>query len=192
MLIAGFSGGLAAFLTNPFTLISIRQMLDPQIKPEWRRNYGRLGNAFSEIKNNKFRGSFENVVRHILLNVSLTAPYDYFHESLYIKFGDYGFVEPIALALGAAVSTFVVLPFDTARTRVMQYHNQPERNRLQNRSLMNVLVNSLKYERTPFAMLAGYWTYYIYTLMYASLTIGITNRMCDSRKRANNLKENQI
>lgn len=89
MVIAGFSGGLAAFITTPFTLISIRQILDSQIRPEWRRNYGNLSNAISALGDGKFRGSFENVVRHVMLNVSLTAPYNYFHESLYIKFGDY-------------------------------------------------------------------------------------------------------
>ena len=125
MIIAGFSGGVAALITTPFSLISIRQILDSQIKPEWRRNYGKLGSALSALGDAKFRGSFENVVRHIFLNISLTAPYNYFHESLYIKFGDYGFVEPIALGLAAAVSTFIVLPFDTARTRVMQYQDQP-------------------------------------------------------------------
>lgn len=39
MVIAGFAGGLAAWATTPLTLISIRQMTDTQIKPEWRRNY---------------------------------------------------------------------------------------------------------------------------------------------------------
>ena len=92
MLIAGFSGGLAAFITTPFTLISIRQILDSQIKPEWRRNYSKIGNALNSLGNNKFRGSFENVIRHVLLNVTLTAPYDSYREHLYIIFGDYGFV----------------------------------------------------------------------------------------------------
>ena len=49
MWIAGFAGGLAAYLTTPFTLISIRQILDPQIKPEWRRNYGGVGSAFNNL-----------------------------------------------------------------------------------------------------------------------------------------------
>lgn len=32
MWIAGFSGGVAAFVTTPFTLVSIRQILDSQTK----------------------------------------------------------------------------------------------------------------------------------------------------------------
>ena len=31
--IGAFSGGVAAFLTTPFTLVAIRQILDSQIKP---------------------------------------------------------------------------------------------------------------------------------------------------------------
>lgn len=124
-LLGAFSGGIAAYLTTPFTLISIRQMLDPQIRPEWRRKYGTIGNALNSLGSAKFTGSFENVIRHILLNVTLIAPYDYFHESLYIKFGDYIFVEPVAMALATGFSAFVVLPFDTARTRVMQLQSQP-------------------------------------------------------------------
>ena len=123
--IGAFSGGVAAFLTTPFTLVAIRQILDSQIKPQWRRGYTKVGNAISSLGPAKFTGSFENVIRHILLNVTLIAPYDYFHEALYIKFGDYIFVEPVAMALATGFSAFVVLPFDTARTRVMQYQQQP-------------------------------------------------------------------
>ena len=39
MVISGISGGLAAFISTPLTLISIRQILDTQTKVEWRRNY---------------------------------------------------------------------------------------------------------------------------------------------------------
>lgn len=42
MWISGFAGGVAAYLTTPFTLISIRSILDSQIRPEWRRGYGNV------------------------------------------------------------------------------------------------------------------------------------------------------
>lgn len=38
-MIGGIAGGIAAYITTPFALISIRQILDSQIKSEWRRNY---------------------------------------------------------------------------------------------------------------------------------------------------------
>ena len=49
MWIAGFSGGVAAWVTTPLSLISIRQILDSQTKPEWRRNYGSIGGALTNL-----------------------------------------------------------------------------------------------------------------------------------------------
>ena len=77
-MIGAFSGGFAAYITTPLTLISIRQILDSQIKPEWRRGYKKVGTALNTLGSAKFTGSFENVIRHVLLNVTLIAPYDYF------------------------------------------------------------------------------------------------------------------
>ena len=50
MWIAGFSGGFAAYITSPFVLISIRQILDSQTKMEWRRNYGDLRSTLSTLR----------------------------------------------------------------------------------------------------------------------------------------------
>jgi hypothetical protein len=51
MVIAGFAGGFAAWITTPFTVINIRQILDSQIKPEWRRNYTDIGSALKALGN---------------------------------------------------------------------------------------------------------------------------------------------
>lgn len=37
--IAGIAGIAGAVVSHPFTVVSIRQILDPQIQSEWRRNY---------------------------------------------------------------------------------------------------------------------------------------------------------
>lgn len=37
--IAGVAGVAGAVISHPFSVISIRQILDGQINPEWRRNY---------------------------------------------------------------------------------------------------------------------------------------------------------
>jgi len=49
-LIGGIAGGFAAFVTTPLTLISIRQILDTQIKTEWRRNYSGIGDGIAKLK----------------------------------------------------------------------------------------------------------------------------------------------
>lgn len=58
--------------------------------------------------------------------------------------------------------------------------------------MMKVFYNGIKHERTNFALLAGYWTYFAQTYLYAYLTVGVTNRLCSHMKRSAGLKENQI
>lgn len=192
MWIAGLSGGVAAFVTTPFTLVSIRQILDSQTKPEWRRNYQGVGAAITKLGDGKFKGSFENVVRHVVLNISLTAPFDFFHEALYLRFGDYGFVRPLAIVLASAVSSIVTLPFDNIRTRVMYAHEDKTRNRLNYTGMLDIVKKSIKYEKSNFAMWAGLYTHFASTLIYAALTVGITSGVSATLKRSNGLKEWQI
>lgn len=192
MVIAGFSGGVAAWITTPFTLISIRQILDSQTRPEWRRNYSGISSGLSKLGEHKFKGSTINVIRHVLLNISLTAPFDYFHEGLYLRFGDYGFVRPLAIFLAAAVSSAITLPFDNIRTRLMYAHCDPSRNRLNYSGILDVFAKSIFHEKSQFAMWAGFYTYFASTLIYAYLTVGITSGITSSMKRANGLKEWQI
>ena len=192
MWIAGFSGGVAAWVTTPFTLISIRQILDSQTRPEWRRNYGALGATLTKLGDNKFKGSFENVVRHVLLNITLTAPFDFFHEGLYLRFGDYGFVRPLAIFLAALTSSAITLPFDNARTRIMNAHSDPSRNRINYKGMLDVFKKSLMFEKSNFALWAGFFSYFGSTLTYAYLTVGITSGLTNTLKRSHGLKEWQI
>ena len=66
-----------------------------------------------------------NVLRHLIYNVSITGPYDYFKEGFFTRFGEWGFVDPLALALATGVASAVTLPFDNIRTRLVQLHSQP-------------------------------------------------------------------
>jgi hypothetical protein len=124
----------------------------------------------------------------VLLNVTLTAPYDYFQEYLYLRFGDYGFVKPISILLATAFSSLIVLPFDNIRTRLMYAHSDPSRNKMNYRGIVNVIVKSHIYERSHFALLAGYYTFFTSNLLYAYLTIGITTKVINSIKHKNGLK----
>lgn len=188
MLIAGFSGGFAALLTTPLALINVRQILDSQIKPEWRRNYKGVSQALTELGDNKWKGAFSNVLRHVVLNITLTAPFDYFHEGLYLRFGDYGFVRPLSIFLASLVSTAFTLPFDNARTRIMNAHSNPERNRLNYQGVFDVFRQSYAYEKSRFALWAGFYTYFTSTLLYAYLTVGMTSGANGYLKRAKGLK----
>jgi hypothetical protein len=191
--IGGIAGGVAAYITTPLTLISIRQILDTQIHKEWRRNYGSVSNGLNALKaeNSTYKGSFANVIRHIALNASLTGPFDYFHEALYIRFGDFDFVHPTALFLASIVSSVVTLPFDTVRTRIMNQQVQQDRNRLNYRGYLDAFVKIFVHEQ-PRSLWSGFYTYLIWTYIYATLTVGITDTFTSSWKRKQGLLEWQI
>lgn len=192
--IGGIAGGIAAYVTTPLTLISIRQIIDTQIQQEWRRGYSSVSSGLNALKaeQSTYKGSFANVVRHVALNASLTGPFDYFHEALYIRFGDFDFVKPTALLLASIVSTVVTLPFDSARTKIMNQHSQQDRNRLNYRGYFDVFVKQLVHETNPRSLWSGFYTYLIWTYMYAWLTVGITESFTSSWKRKQGLLEWQI
>ena len=131
-------------------------------------------------------------MRHVMLNVSLTGPYDYFHEGWWIRFGDYGFVQPIALLLASIVSTVVTLPFDNLRTRIMNSHKEPERNRLNYTGIIDAFVKGAKVEQNFRSHWAGFYTYLAATYIYAYLTVGITREFTESWKRKEGLLDWQI
>lgn len=121
--IAGFSGGLAAFLTTPAELVNNRMVSDGGKMKEWRFNYTGLIDGFNKIiaeggSQALFRGAFANVVRAIVLNISLTGPYDYLNEKIWITFGDMTWNKYAALAWASLWGTFFTLPFDNIRTRI--------------------------------------------------------------------------
>ena len=192
--LSGTVGGIAAYLTTPFTIISIRQILDTQIKPEWRRNYTGVSSALQQLKttNSQFKGSWANVIKHVALNVSLTSPFDYFNEGLYTRFGDYDFVKPTALLLAAICSSFVTLPFDNARTKIMNSHSNPQRNRVNYKNYNDVFKKIIEVEGNPKSLWAGLTTYICATYLYAWLTVGITDSFTSSWKRKEGLIEWQV
>ena len=77
-----------------------------------------------------FKGGLITVLRAVVLNASLTGPYDYLREKLWITFGDYGFLDFVSTAWAAFWGTLVVLPIDNMRTRWLRAFNDTSRNRL--------------------------------------------------------------
>lgn len=74
----------------------------------------------------------------------------------------------------------------------MQQHPEVERNRFTYHGFFDVVAKSARYEGTPYALWAGFTAYYISTLTYAALTIGITNTFTESWKKKQGLSEWQI
>ena len=133
-----------------------------------------------------------NVIRHVFYNLSITGPYDYFKEGLFTRFGEYGFVDPLALLIATSISAFVTLPIDNIRTRLCQLHSSPDRNRLNPSGIIPAVIQSLKVEGHALALWAGYFTFFPQLFVYAYLTVGITNTFTESWKRKEGLLEWQI
>lgn len=133
-----------------------------------------------------------NVLRHIVYNLTLTGPYDYFKEGFFTRFGEWGFVDPLALALATLIGAAVTLPFDNIRTRSIQLFQQPDRNRINISSISQAVSTALKVESHPLSLWAGFFTFYPQLFLYAFLTVGITNAFTESWKRKEGLLEWQV
>jgi len=127
-----------------------------------------------------------------LFNVSITGPYDFFKEGFFTRFGEYQFVNPLALLLATGISAAVTLPFDNIRTRTIQLHKQTDRNRLNFSHVLEAVNLSMKTEGHPLSLWAGFGTFYPQLFAYAYLTVGITNTFTESWKRKEGLLEWQI
>jgi len=83
-----------------------------------------MGDAWAKISaeggHGLFRGALSNVVRAVILNVSLTGPYDYLNEKSWILFGEMPWVNnTLALLWSSIWGSLAVLPFDNIKTRLM-------------------------------------------------------------------------
>jgi hypothetical protein len=74
----------------------------------------------------------------------LTGPYDYFKEGLFTRFGEYGWVDPLALLVATAISSAVTLPVDNIRTRIIQLDKQAERNRINFTGIMQGIFKAVE------------------------------------------------
>jgi solute carrier family 25 oxoglutarate transporter 11 len=58
------------------------------------------------------------VLKAVAINISLTGPYDYLREKLWITFGDFGCIDPIATTWAAFWATVFTLPIDNVKTKM--------------------------------------------------------------------------
>jgi solute carrier family 25 oxoglutarate transporter 11 len=65
-----------------------------------------------------FKGSIATVLKAISVNASLTGPYDYLREKLWITFGDFGFIDTVATIWASFWGTLFTLPIDNIKTKL--------------------------------------------------------------------------
>eukprot|EP01015_Nassula_variabilis_P036704 TRINITY_DN953_c0_g3_i4.p1 TRINITY_DN953_c0_g3~~TRINITY_DN953_c0_g3_i4.p1 ORF type:complete len:288 (-),score=48.50 TRINITY_DN953_c0_g3_i4:61-924(-) len=158
--ISGIAGGVAAIVSNPFDLILTRQQADRGFLPEYRRNIkGVLHGIARTIREGSvsslYNGLSANILRAVILNVSLTRPYDYMKESMWIMFGDTYFNIPTAAFCAALISTTLSLPLDNIRTRMQLAFKDPAKNRINYSGLIDCYRKATIIEGYE-ALLVGY------------------------------------
>ncbi len=117
----------------------------------------------------------------------MTAPYDFIHERLWIIFGDYGHVKPLSILSAAAIGSIITLPFDNARTRLMQMHIDPTRNKINYTKMVDVFRAMSLFEGHRFSPWIGFYPYYQSMLIYTYLTIEICDSATTAWKKGRNL-----
>lgn len=138
-----------------------------------------------------FRGASSSVLRAIILNVSLTAPYDNFNERLFSTFGDMTWNKYFSLAWASLIGTVCTLPFDNIRTKIAAQNADPTKNRVVYRSITEAAQRTFHLEGwTGFYI--GFNVFFARTYLYAFSTIFIMDKITSEIKRNAGLKEWQI
>lgn len=91
-----------------------KQLLESKLKKVMNNSY-----IIGGIKG-LFKGSLANVVKMAMINITLTGPYDYMKEKIWLVFGDFGFNHFVSLVWAASWCTLLTLPFDNVKTRMMK------------------------------------------------------------------------
>eukprot|EP01017_Pseudomicrothorax_dubius_P001434 TRINITY_DN0_c481_g1_i2.p1 TRINITY_DN0_c481_g1~~TRINITY_DN0_c481_g1_i2.p1 ORF type:complete len:186 (-),score=57.62 TRINITY_DN0_c481_g1_i2:73-630(-) len=183
-------------IRDSFELVLIRKQTDGAYKPELRRNYKNVFNAITSIQQNEgknaiLKGALPNVLRSIILNATMTAPFDYLNERMYIAFGDTSYNRPCALLFAALFGTTLSLPFDNLKTRLQLHWNDPKRDRLQYNGIFRMIKEIIAVEGVT-GFFVGYYPYYIKTALYGLFTIYTIDAINSASKRRAGLEEWQI
>ncbi|KAL4499932.1 hypothetical protein ABPG72_015281 [Tetrahymena utriculariae] len=195
--IAGFAGGLAAFLTSPADLVNTRTIAEGGKPKEWRWGYKGLMDGINKIAATEggnaalFRGSYANVLRAVILNISLTGPFDYLNEKIWITFGDMTWNKYAALLWAAFWGSVATLPFDNIRTRLYAQNADPTKNRLTYSGWADAAKKLIQHEGIS-GFYVGFYAFYLRTFLYAWTTVFLTDKITSDWKRKAGLKEWQI
>ncbi|EGR32807.1 mitochondrial 2-oxoglutarate malate carrier, putative [Ichthyophthirius multifiliis] len=163
---------------------------------EMRFNYTGLLNGLQQVLQQEglsgiFKGGFANILRAIVLNISLTGPYDYLQEKMWITFGDMAWLKWVALMWASFWATAFTLPFDNIKTRLQNQHINPEFNRLNYNGWVNAVQQVIIVEGIQgFHM--GFFPFYARTFIYGWTTVFLTDKITRQLKQQAGLKEWQI
>ena len=137
-----------------------------------------------------FKGGTATVLRGVAMNASMTGPYDYLRERLWITFGDFGFIDVLPIFYAALWGTVITLPIDNIKTRMQRAFDDPAKNRFNLnfdwfrltyscfRDTINQII-SVEGFRAPWV---GAYPYYLKMVAVCWMTTWVQNRFLNSWK----------
>lgn len=185
---AGFLGSL---IGNPADLALIRMQADTVLPPDQRRNYTNVFNAFSRIIKEEgalalWRGCQPTVVRAVVLNVAMLAPYDEAKERLNKWSGtvDTTSTRLIASAIAGFLSSFASLPFDNVKTK-LQKMKVDASGKFPYSGLVDCFIKSTQKEGIT-GLWVGFPTYYFRIAPHAMITLLTQDFLTSLFKKSSN------
>lgn len=120
-----FAGGIAAFIANPADLILIRMQSDGTLPPEQRRNYKNVFEGLSRITKEEgftklWRGCTPTVVRAMIMNLALLAPFEEFKLRLKNTIKDTQTRTFVSSMIASFIGCAASLPFDNSKTKLQK------------------------------------------------------------------------
>lgn len=195
--IAGFSGFVAAYVSNPFELVMIRQIYDVSLAAKSRRNYANAKDGLLQIMKNEggasalWKGANVTALRAVLLNISLTGCFDYLNERMWITFGETIVNRPISIFWAALWGSLLTLPIDNIKTRLQKQFPDPTKNRINYQSAFDALVKIVQIEGLQ-AFLVGFYPYYARVSLYTLGTVYVMDKITTRWKKQAGLREEYI
>jgi len=193
--LAGFAGACGAVFANPFEIIAVRQISDLGRPAEFKRNYPNVGDAYTAISQEKpngiWRGLIPHVIKAVLLNTVMIGPYDQMQERCWNVFGESYVNKPIAIIWASIFGTAATLPFDNVKTRMQNQFTDRSLNRLNYSGFWDAGKQAF-YTEGSNCFMAGFWTYYVKVLLYATLTLYSTDWIFSISRRNSGLKPEYI
>jgi solute carrier family 25 (mitochondrial oxoglutarate transporter), member 11 len=187
-LTAGFLGSL---IGNPADLALIRMQADTALPLDQRRNYKNVFNAFSRIVSEEglfalWKGCEPTVVRAMVLNLGMLAPYDEVKERLNQHFGTVDTVETrlISSATAGLLSSFMSLPFDNVKTK-LQKMKPDAQGKLAYSGIVDCFTKSIKNEGVT-GLWVGFPTYYFRIAPHVMITLMVQDALTAYFKKSSN------
>jgi len=181
---AGFLGSL---IGNPADLALIRMQADTTLPVEERRNYKNVFDAFSRIIKEEgtlslWRGCGPTVVRAVVLNLAMLAPYDEAKERLNKWSGtkDSMSTRLVASAIAGFLSSFCSLPFDNIKTK-LQKMKPDAQGKLPYAGLADCFAKTTAREGIT-GLWVGFPTYYFRIAPHAMITLLIQDFLTNYSK----------